>query len=258
MLVVLCAIGMGLGMLQTSARKKGVIDPVTRLVRSLESPVIVSGGFLMDRSDNFVEAFVNGKDLAAENADLKIRLNALALYQERVDSLDNEVNNLRVLQGFGPVPGRERVPASVLAYFPTEQTAILSVGSNKGIKRGHPVIAPQGLLGTVSAVEYNRCTVTLLTNQDPDKHLKLGAIDISRKPIQGGLLEMLWVTFMDPQAPVEVGDKLVTSGYSELIPRGIIIGKVISVEDSSQWGARRALIDLAVSPGAAREVQVLK
>jgi rod shape-determining protein MreC len=258
LLAVLCALGIALGFVQSSARKRNAVDPFSSSVRTLVLPITASAGFLLARTENFSNAFVKGRDLAAENALLRTQLNNLALYQDRVDMLQSEVNNLRILGGFKPIQGRERISASVLAYLPTEQTAILSVGKNRGVELGLPVIAPTGLLGTVSAVEWNRCTVTLLTNQDTDKHLKLGAIDISRKPIQGGLLENQWVTFMDPQAPVEVGDTLVTSGYSEKIPRGIIIGKIISVEDSSQWGARRALLDFAVAPGAAREVQVLR
>lgn len=258
LLIALCVIGVLAGTLQKAALTHHRVDPLTGGIRTVEHPVSLSALFLADRAQQFSDVFFYGHQLAAENAVLRTKLNALAMYQDRVDSLISEVDNLRVLQGFGPLPGRVRVPAVVLAYLPYEQTAILNVGSRQGIADGMPVIAPKGLLGTVSSVEYSRCTVTLLTNHDPDRHLKLGAVDISRKPIQGGLLEMQWVTFMENQAPVQVGDLLVTSGYSERIPRGIIIGKVISVEDSAQWGARRALIDLAVSPGETREVQVLK
>jgi rod shape-determining protein MreC len=122
-----------------------------------------------------------------------------------------------------------------------------------------PVQAPAGLVGTVQTVERDRCQVLLVTSRG----LTVGALDLDRDPPPAGLLRgenssTLAVTFEDPKAPVEIGDRIVTSGFSELIPRGIYIGRVIAVSPDEEFGMLRVRVDPAVSVGDLGEVQVLK
>jgi len=88
-------------------------------------------------------------------------------------------------------------------------------------------------------------------------------MDISRNPPPIGLFtginaSTLELTLYDPKAPVQIGDVIVTSGYGERIPGGIVIGKVIQVDDDEEFGTRKAMIDPSVSMGQVREVQILK
>ena len=58
---------------------------------------------------------------------------------------------------------------------------------------------------------------------------------------------------------MSVGDKIVTSGHSEHIPRGILIGKVIAVDFNPEFGNRRATVSPAVQGRPdLREVAILK
>jgi len=63
---------------------------------------------------------------------------------------------------------------------------------------------------------------------------------------------------LDPKSPIASGDKIVTSGLSQHIPYGLVVGRVISAEDDPDYGTRRATVDPAVNVGLLREVQVLK
>ncbi|CAN5517454.1 rod shape-determining protein MreC [soil metagenome] len=240
--------------MQNGARSRGGVDPITHLVRSLEAPI--SGPFLAasnEASDSSANLIGSG-NLIAENRRLKALELSLLAYQANVDDLQSEIDTLRRLQGFGAVPGKTRVNALVIGYAPYENLITVSAGTDKGIHTGSPVISARGLVGTVLSVEANRCQVMLLSNQG----LTIGAIDVTRKPPSAGLFKNLTLTFQDPQAPVEVGDLVVTSGFSDKIPRSIIIGKVIFVDDSQELGTRRALVDPAVSIGDLREVQILQ
>jgi cell shape-determining protein MreC len=91
----------------------------------------------------------------------------------------------------------------------------------------------------------------------------VGGIDASRKPPEVGLIKgrgasTVTMQMFDPKAPVASGDTIFTSGQSVHIPYGVVIGRVISVEDDPDFGMKSATIDPAVNLGTLREVQVLK
>ena len=254
LLVALCVAGFLLGRIQNVARAAGRTDPFTSTLRTAVQPVATPLRTVADRFDDWTAGVFSGSRLLAENRRLSAQVQAIAGYAEHVEFLNRELDGLRALQGFGPVPGKTRVNAAVIGYFPRENLITLNVGSAQGVSSGNPVVAPSGLIGTVQTVEKSRCQVMLLGNPA----LKIGAMDLSRKPPPAGFLENLGVTFVDPKAPVEVGDLIVTSGLSDKIPMGIIVGRVIFVEDSLEQGTRRATVDAAASIGDVREVQVLR
>jgi rod shape-determining protein MreC len=194
-----------------------------------------------------------------ENRRLRALAQSAQMYNAQIEMYRGEVDRLRIMQGFGPIPGKERVLADVIGFAAYENRITLNVGQSKGVRPGMPVEAPEGLVGTVQTVEANRCHVLLITSRS----LKIGAVDMDRNPPPAGLIigentNSLAVEFQDPKAPVEVGDRVVTSGYSEMIPRGIIIGKVISVDSDEAFGMLRAKVFPAISVGTLREVHVLK
>jgi rod shape-determining protein MreC len=147
----------------------------------------------------------------------------------------------------------------VIGFSQIEGKLTLNGGSELGIQPDMPVINGEGLLGVVETVSKGQCDALLLTAFG----VKVGGIDISRKPPERGLLSgrgstTIAMMMFDPKAPVASGDVIVTGGLSSHIPYGLIIGRVISAEDDPDFGTRRATLDPAVNIGAVREVQVLK
>ncbi|MER3496314.1 MAG: hypothetical protein C4320_05630 [Armatimonadota bacterium] len=122
-----------------------------------------------------------------------------------------------------------------------------------------PVVAAAGLLGIVQTVSAHESTALLITSTAST----LGAIAPAHDPPPAGLVRgenstTLTVTFADPNAPIKMGDALVTTGYSELVPRGLLIGRVIQVNDNPEMGSRTARVYPAVQIGRVREVAVLR
>lgn len=258
-LVVLIVIGIVLGRRQTIARNDGKADAMTSAVQSLVSPISRSFGNATASSSDFFSGMFAGRRLAEENRRLRALAIAAEMYTEQLGRLQGEIDRLRKIQGFAPLPGKTRVLADVVGYSPYESRITLNVGAQQGIPVGAPVEAAEGLVGTVQVVERDRCQVLLLTH----RNFRIVATDMSRKPAPAGFLtghdgSTLTLTFQDPQAPVEVGDHITTYGASQRIPGGIFIGKVISVDRDEEFGALHALIDPSVNVGNLREVHVLK
>jgi rod shape-determining protein MreC len=117
---------------------------------------------------------------------------------------------------------------------PTGRTVMLNKGSHHGIAVGMPVLSAGGLYGTVSEVSLSSCKVTTLK----DETVFIGAT-VVRSGINGTLsglasgqtyakLQYL-DTNVDYENALMVGDLIVTSGYGETYPGGLLIGEIVEV-----------------------------
>ena len=267
MLIGLCALGIVLGSLQNGARTSQKPDHIASLLRTLIRPVSVPMASLTRGMNDFFHGLVSASHLSAENRRLKELEAAISLYGPTVADRDDQITRLRSMLQFGSVPGKKRVPASVIGFSINENRLTLNVGSAQGLVLGAPVESAQGLVGTVEEVEAHECQVLMLTSAglqmtSRGKTQLIGAIDVNRTPplvglVRGENASTLSMTFLDPKAPVQVGDLIMTSGYSDKIPRGINIGKVIQIEPNEEFGTLKARVDPAFSAGNLDVVFVL-
>lgn len=260
MLGLCIALGFGQSTIQNKARRAGSTDAVGQVVRTLVNPIagILSNG--LDAVGSFTHGIVRSPALVEENRRLKDQLASLGAYTETISRLEGEVESLRKLHGLLSTPGKNRLLTQVIGYFPNEHRFTIAAGSASGVKVGQPVIAPEGLLGVVQTVSAKSAQAQLLTSPPP---FAIGAIVTNHNPPSAGLLRgetsnTFVLQFDDPQAPVKVGDLVVTSGFSEHIPRGVPIGRVIQVVDDIEFGRRQARVYPGVSIGKVREVYVLR
>lgn len=258
-LVLLCIVAVGLGQFQSAQDSRGRVDIVSVGVKMLLSPVSRPAAGASNSIGDFLYGLLSARRLTEENRRLRALATSASLYSEQLGRLEGELSQMRTLGGFSPIPGKTSVPASVVGYAPYENRLTIDTGQNQGIVPGDPVVSAEGLVGTVRTVEPGRSEIQLLESRG----LTIGAIDVSRNPPPAGLLQgestgTLNLTFQDPKAPVEIGDHIVTSGFSDRIPRGILIGSVISLSTDEEFGSLTAKIDPAVSIGLLREVLVLR
>lgn len=257
-LALFIAAGVFAGRAQTSARDAGKLDSVSGAIQKVVAPSSKGLSNAFDTVSDFFAGMFQAPGLKREVARLRAEVQAAALYQERVDLLSAQIDELRALNGLGKSPGRIRIPASVIGYIPRDSKLTLDVGSESGVVAGLAVVMPEGMVGIVTAVGNGSCQVALVTTA----RLKLGAM-IQRSTPSVGLIEgsggtLLSIELNDPKADAKAGDLVVTSGLSEKIPRGIIIGRVVSVEDVLEFGQKKAVVFPTVNLGKAREVVVLR
>lgn len=257
-LLALCVLGAVLGRMQTGARQSGGMDPISNVIRATINPLANVLTNAANSTSDFLSGLFNASELTRHNRQLK-QLELIARqYAETTDRLNREIESLRSLNALPPVPGREKVAATVIGYFPNENRITLSAGKNKGIKPGLAVVTGEGLVGTVQTVGAQDCQVSLLS--DPNR--KIGALVISRNPPSAGLIQgenaTVLVLTLDAVLPVQNGDLVSTWGFSGLIPRGIPIGRVIQVDSDPTTGTKRVEVFPNVSLGTVREVVILK
>ncbi len=255
---MLCVIGVVLGRTQTQARAESRLDGVSRTVLSAVQPTTQVIGRGIDGTTDFVAGIVNASALVERNRALESQVRAAALYDETVRALRGDIDSLRRALNQPPLMGRIRIPAAVTMYFPYENRITINVGKKQGIWSGLPVVTTEGLLGVVQVVDEQMSHVSLLSSPT----LRVGAVT-DRDPAPAGLLhgataDVLIFELLDSKIPVAINDLVMTSGFSENIPRGIPIGKVVRVEDDEAFGTRRAQVYPLAQIGNVRQVFVLR
>ncbi len=233
--------GLGLAMLQNSARKVGQVDPVTKTVRQILAPAsqAASGGVVT--VNQTFEAWRQGPKLLAENQELKAASAALQLYAADAVLMKAELDQLHKLSSIPLPPDRSLVFSDVIGFWPVENRLTINVGSKQGIKPDMAVIAPEGLAGVIETVEEKTSQVLLLSSPS----VKVGAMVARPAPSYGitsGLKFDALTMEVPGSAPVEVDDKVLTSGLSDVIPGGIVIGVVTDVAAQAGYGTRQLTI----------------
>jgi rod shape-determining protein MreC len=257
-LLALCILGAILGRMQSGARTAGRIDFASTAVRATTNGPATLLTNLSNATSDFFGGIFNASQLTRQNRSLKQYQILVGQYSETVERLTRELNSLRAINDLTPLPGRTKIPATVIGYFANENRITISVGKNKGLKPGLAVATGEGLVGTIHTVGANDSQVSLLS--DPNR--KIGALVISRNPPSPGLIRgenaTVLVLTMDAQLPVENGDLVCTWGVSGIIPRGIPIGRVNQIYSDPTTGSKRVEVFPNVSLGSVREVVVLK
>jgi rod shape-determining protein MreC len=263
LLVGLIALGFLLARIQTNARNVGRTDPLSAVARFLVSPVSNGLTAAANATSDLSGAFIHGRSLQAENRRLREQAALAANYSGEIERLQQEIDEVRNLSGWQGVSGRQKVPADVIGFFPHESRITLNVGSNKGIKRGMPVVTYEGLVGRIETVDATVSQALLITAPSTEGRISALVERQAPNPSPAGLIRgegpnAITLELADPTATVESGDTVITAGFSPEIPRGIVIGRVVSVQDDPAFGKRTATVFPRVSLGQIREVVVLR
>jgi rod shape-determining protein MreC len=231
-----------------------VREPVAAALRqSILAPLIM----LQERAELSRRAFM----LHEERIEARDSVTIKAL---SVAALQSENERLREIIGLGARLKWGFVPAEALhgrgvrdAY-----SVILSAGSNAGVRRLSPVVAPEGLVGTVERVDPTMSQAILWTH--PDFRVSAMSEDgttfgIVQAHLGAGpnrfLMEMRGVSFRTELKP---GMLIVSAGLGGTYPRGIPIGTVMSELKTPESWARTYILRPAVSPSDVNSVMILK
>jgi rod shape-determining protein MreC len=181
--------------------------------------------------------------LQKEVRDLKSQQVAMAQAMQQAQLQMAENAQLRRL-----MDAREHLPVHSMmseilydARDPSTRRVVLDRGTRNGVKLGLPVIDNAGVVGQVTRVFPFTSEVTLLTDKEqaiPVQVLRNGLRSVAYGRGQSGLLDL---RFVAPNADIQVGDVLVTSGLDGIYPAGLAVAKVIQVENVAQGAFGRVV-----------------
>ncbi|MBQ7397717.1 MAG: rod shape-determining protein MreC [Clostridia bacterium] len=227
--LLLCLIPTILSLTSTKDFIRNTITTISSPLTKLFSAAGKSASDALASGDDYEKLQQQLNDANQELAALREQLAALEQLKQENDQL-REYLELKDKQ-----PTLALTDASIIYNNdPTGRTVTLNKGSRHGIAVGMPVLSAGGLYGTVSEVSASTCKVTTLKEET----LFIGAT-VVRSGINGTLcglqtgqthakLQYLDAN-VDHQTALQVGDVIVTSGYGEKYPHGLLIGEIVEI-----------------------------
>ena len=240
-------------------------SPLANAAQVITSPFRTAFTAVADWFNDKQAYYADYKALEEENQELKDQIAKMerSVRQAEADSAENE--RLRELLNLRPQEEKwELESATILERSSSNWTRsfTLSKGTDCGISVYDAVITSEGfLVGTVSEVGTNWCTVLCITDTDTS----LGALVFRTDEIgvaEGDFQLMdqskLKLSYLSPDAQLLNGDLIVTSGLGGFLPSGLVIGSVEEVQKDDSGASSYAVLVPEADLDSLTEVAVIK
>jgi len=185
------------------------------------------------------------KKLIQEVDSLKAKQNDTTVDQTRLKIVEDENTELREQLHFFATHNVVHVGAEVIgrSINPLGTEVIINKGVRDGIGLNNPVIVGDGILiGKISSVDTENATIRLIN----DNNSKIAASIINNAKsiglVEGGYGIGVHMNFIPQNEAVNPNDVVVTSGLTEGIPRGLLIGTVQLVEKQPHEPFQQAVL----------------
>lgn len=206
------------------------VDIVSHIVFPIQRRVYQIGNFFKETS----EAVVSYKSILEENRNLKneqVKYDIVVAYNKELDQENERLREILKMKeekklNIKVAKVNFRNPSNLYERF------YINLGKKDGIKKNYIVLAGENLIGKIGKVYDDYSIVDMITgeNYTVSSLTESGALGIVRGSNEGdGTLYFEANTF---QENIEVGEKVYTSGISEIYPKGIYLGKISEVVES--------------------------
>jgi rod shape-determining protein MreC len=227
---------LGLGAVLVLAGGRGWISPLERMTSFWFAPVGAQFGKVGRTIGDNWRVVTTARQLADENR--RLGLEVAQLRQRLVEDVELRQQNevLREQLGFVETVGGELLPAQVIAYQPDNFRQFLTIGrgSKGGVKEGMAVVAEGSLVGKISEVTDNTAKVFLVI----DPNFRVNGLDQDSPQratgtVRGQVGAGLLMDRIPQDQAVKPGDTVITSGLAGEVAKGLVIGRVESVNQQS-------------------------
>lgn len=233
--VVITVITLILVAVPTALSTFGLADPLRSAVNILMTPLQKGFNYITDALDGYTSYFTEFDELVAENTRLKAQLADLS---DRIYTAQETETRNQWLSQFLEMKRAHTdfqfADAAITGHESVNYMTVFTIdkGTAQGIAAGMPVVTPDGVLGYVDEVGLTWAKVRTLieasssvgacVERTGEDGLLEGSFALSRQ----GLCRL---TYLDAQSDIREGDRIVTSGYGSVYPRGLVIGYVTEI-----------------------------
>lgn len=187
-------------------------------------------------------------ELANENRALRAEIAELRAWRDIARSLEETHARYRdALNLQGPVAG-ERITAWTVADQSSDfvRSRLLGAGRLHGVRPGYPVVNLYGLIGRTVDVGERSTRVILLTDFN-SRIAVMADRSNARALLVGDNSDYPRLDYLGRAPDLQPGDRIVTSGDDNVMPRGLPVGQAMRDEDG-RWRvalySRAAPVDL--------------
>jgi rod shape-determining protein MreC len=252
---------LGLAILILALHETGQLELLEDLLSLVTGPIQRSLSGVVEGVSGTFSSVGDARELQAQVEELEALARNLAAEGVRLEEVEAENAQLRELLNFvsanpsirGYIGGdiidqSGLVGSQVIGRDPNPYVSfvIINRGRQDGLEQGMPVVAGGGrLVGRIDEVRPSWAKVQLLI--DPSSRVN-GIVQASRATgLVAGQPDGSLVLEQVPQADqISVGDTVVTSGRGGLLPKGLIIGQVLMIEQLNVEAYQQAELQPAV------------
>ncbi|MGB7630055.1 MAG: rod shape-determining protein MreC, partial [Candidatus Deferrimicrobium sp.] len=178
------------------------------------------------------------------------------LHETRDAVLENR--RLKELLRYSETVERRTLGARVVGHdvSPWFRAIFLGTGSEAGIETGMSVVTPYGAVGRIHKVHPGLSEVLLVTDGRfaADVMVERSRVRAIAEGIGGNFCRLKYVS---PTHDVAVGDRIVFSGFDGSMPKGILLGTVVSVDRPKESLFQKVKVQCAVNFQDVEEVLVI-
>ena len=236
---------------------------VERFAVTVLSPVeslLSQAGYGIRNATNFVSQLFT---LAQENQTLRANIDELRQNELTITEIMAENIRLRAMLDYKKgTPQFDFITAAVIARDPGMWTNIMMInrGSNDGLTRDMPVVTPQGLVGNIVQVSASTAKIQLLL----DPRSAVGSLVQRSESRVAAVVEGNGISPMAPRmvnlardADIIRGDKIITSGFGGIYPKGLLVGEVMDIVNDEGGLLKYAVLKPVVDFDRLEEVMVI-
>ncbi len=195
--------------------------------------ILLPGDIVQKQITQTWDRYIYLLEVETENRALRAQNKALQARLVTVKEKEADISNLLEMLQFSPPPQWRRIGARVIGHrFAPDaslSTLLIDQGSQNGVRRDSPVVAPFGVVGRTFRYSLNFSSVLLLT--DPAINIAV----IAEKTRTTGILNgrgigrELVVNRVPLNAPLQEGEMLLTSGLAGIFPKGLPVARISSI-----------------------------
>jgi len=248
-----------LGAFLTTGLKPRNPNWADRTIATVRRPVewVVSG--VVDGTRDVVLGYIALRGVREENEALKVELARVREELSNTSEARAENERLRRMIGYSEAVPGVKVPAKVLGINPVSTLLSIRIdrGEDDGVRRGMPVVTPDGVVGYVLRSTGTASDVLLLSDAQARLGVRVQRSRARATAAGAGANRPMRLQNALRTEDLEEGELLVTSGGDGVFPSGLIVGRVSAVERRTNGSFLEANILPSVDLTKLEEVFVL-
>ena len=237
------------------------ISPIAGQLYSVSSSLRLA---LSERADK--------EELLATLKDLQAEINQIKAENARLKSIEEENKKLRQYLKFSTKNEFNYILTNVISRgmfadpVSGQQSLIIDKGAADALASGLAVVNSEGIIvGKIAEVKENTAKIYLSTGSNcklaaaiQEGQEQPGSVNKTVGIAEGELGLTIRMNFIPQAEEIKVGDTAVTSGLEKNIPAGLVIGKIVEVDKTSNEVWQRATIEPLINLDELTIVSVLR
>ncbi len=233
-------------------------DPVRSIGTLLFRPVWLGVDLVRKGGVGIWSHYIALVGVSRENERLRDEVASLrGKLQESRDAL-LENRRLKDLLRFSEGIEKRTIGARVVGHdiSPWFQSIFIDAGAEAGVEPGMAVVSPVGGIGRVHKVYDGLSEVLLVTDGRSASDVIVERSRV-RAIAEGAGGSSCRLKYVSPTQDVAVGDRILFSGFDGSMPRGVLLGTVMSAEKPKEGLFQNIQVQCAVNLPAVEEVLVV-